>query len=359
MDDMKILWFIFMTCGTCFFFEKRTSLVTSISAAVLIMLFASIMSAFDIVPKHHLIYELIQKHAMPVGLFLLMIGIDYKGLKKISLQLWVIFIFGIAANFIGCVIFNTFFALSASCDISAVIAASYVGGGENALAIKNYLNVKDEIFFNLFAVDNLLTTFWMLLCLAFVRFSVNNKSLLIKEKYPKDKSSEAACFTAFLLALTAHLLSHFYILKYFHIHPIISLSILALFFQLFGPSLNFIQSANKLGNAFFGIFFFTIGACVNISDIHLISRQAMLLPLIVLFVHIALMSLLFLILKIPFLHILVVSQALIGGPATAAAVSSQAGSKELTSIGVLLGSVGYGIGNLIGAGTYYLLNWMF
>ena len=60
-------------------------------------------------------------------------------------------------------------------------------------------------------------------------------------------------------------------------------------------------------------------------------------------------------LKVNTLEASVVSQALIGGPATAVAIGQISGSKKAAGIGMFFGILGYGVGNYIASLFYYLL----
>jgi uncharacterized membrane protein len=96
------------------------------------------------------------------------------------------------------------------------------------------------------------------------------------------------------------------------------------------------------------LFFAALGACTSVRDAVSMGGAAGAYNVIVLGVHLAVTLALGASLRLPRRLLLLASNAAVGGPATAAAMASARGWRDLTHQAVLLGTLGYIVGTALG-----------
>ena len=103
------------------------------------------------------------------------------------------------------------------------------------------------------------------------------------------------------------------------------------------------------------LFFATLGACTSVSDAASLGPAAGAFIALLLFVHLVTTLAAGSALRLPLRLLLLASNAAVGGPATAAAMASARGWRDLTPTAVLLGTLGYAVGTALGVGVAPLL----
>jgi uncharacterized membrane protein len=113
--------------------------------------------------------------------------------------------------------------------------------------------------------------------------------------------------------------------------------------------------ADAAASALLLLFFTALGACTSVRDAASMGGAAGAYIFIVLCVHLAVTLALGASLRLPRRLLLLASNAAVGGPATAAAMASARGWRDLTYAGVLLGTLGYALGTALGVAVGALL----
>jgi uncharacterized membrane protein len=270
--------------------------------------------------------------------------------------------------------------------LSAAIAASYVGGGVNFAAVTARFEPSSEMVSATVVADNMVMAamfalFMLIPSLLFLKKRFNtphidelecgrvNKGETLASEYWRRKEISlkdvaASVGTSFFLVVLSFKLAEFFdrvipsdenisgivvFLNGMLGEKYLLLSTLTfLFIYLFPNYFNKIKGGQELGTYLIYIFFVVIGAPASIP---LIIEKA---PLLILFVSIVglfnlgtglLFGKLF---KLDLEHIVLASNATVGGPTTASAMAIAKGWRNLVGPILVVGTLGYIIGNYVG-----------
>ncbi len=360
MSVSVILFVIFGTSVVCYGLERKVAWVGHVSSVCMIILAAFILSALNLMPKSHHVYDVFLSDCVPIALVLMVIGLDLTEVIKLPKHLITLFAMGSLGTLTGSFIAGKLAYKEMGENgykIAAQLAASYIGGGENAVAMKEIINIPNDLFVTVFAVDNLVTSLWIVLTILLGRTTTTNLYEM-EDKSNRDDGFRIeiidillSIFLAFGVVLLSGLLS-----KYIgFMHKVLYLSIIALAIGQVPAIRNRIRPAYLLGTILFCGFFYSIGAISDIDKIIGLPKMTILMPFIIVFVHGIFIILTTMLLKIGSIEMSVVSQTLIGGPATAVAVAQTKGWRVGISVGLVLGVLGYAIGTFLGSFVYSLL----
>ena len=338
----------------------------AISVIVLGALFANIgiiPSASNAIP----LYSVIFKYIAPVAIFYLVLGVNLRKIKQAGMPMLVLFLLGSAATVIGVVVSYTVVnpesALNEySAPIAGMIAGTYTGGSINfnAVALHYKVNEAGVLYAGTVAVDNVLTTLWMLATLAIPKVMQSiwpGKDIVTTT--PEEASLEAVNknhmdYRDFIilipLGLVAFLISQA-VSHYFPAIPsILTITTIGLILAQFDRFHNLVGS-RALGLFFVYLFLVVIGAFCEfkaIGDLGDIGLTLLLFVGLVVVIHglitIGIGRLLFTDWKM----IAIASQANIGGGTTAMALAETFDREELIVPAILIGTLGSAMGTYLG-----------
>jgi Predicted integral membrane protein len=361
MDSLSLLVVIAGVAFACFILEEKAKWLAKIGAVCLIIIVAMLLSQLQIVPTQHTLYDFLQGPTVLLSLVLLTIGLNLNEVKKLHWKTLSLFVFGASGSVFGGIMAGIIAAPSLGTDaykLAAQLTASYIGGGENAVAMQKILEIPQEQFVAVFAVDNIVTSIWMAIT---IWFASNNKDKsIVGEKgggfsqFAGDIKVANVIGTIFI-GLTVVLLSTLAAKHLGGLHKILWMSLIALSIGQIQSLKEYLKPAYLLGSVLFSGFFFSIGAVSDLSAISALPVALIAMPFIVVGVHAIFIGGAYFMLKTTRSTASVLSQSLIGGPATAVAVSQAIGWKQGVSLGLILGVLGYAIANFIGVAVHSIL----
>lgn len=389
-DDTITLWGILIVwASVSIYLEQRYSWASKISGAIIALIGAIFLSNTGIIPTESPVYDSVWGVIVPLAIPLLLFHVNIKKIWKESSKLLVIFLLSSIGTVAGTII--SFFLLKDHIPyldkIGAMMSASYIGGGVNFAAMAAKFEAPGELVSAAVVADNLMMAIYFIILmiiptLAFFRkcYSIphvlevesgntNESGQTLAESFWKRKDISLkdialSVGTAFLLVIISFKIAGFFdtlipsgedasILfnllnglvgdKYL-VLTTITFIVLGLFPRYFDN----INGSQEIGTYLIYIFFVVIGIPASIP---LIIKNA---PLLLLFVFIIVLINMIVsliagkLLKANLEDILLASNANIGGPTTAAALAIAKGWKDLIGPILVVGTIGYIIGNYVG-----------
>lgn len=389
-DDLVTLWgIIVIVAAMSIVLEQKYSWAGKVSGAVIALVAAIILSNTGIIPTASPVYDAIWAFIIPLAIPLLLFHVNFKKIWQESGRMLLIFLISSIGTIAGTII--SFFLLKDAIPfldrIGGMMSASYVGGGVNFAAMTAKFDAPEDLVSATVVADNLMMALVIVTLMAIPTFNFFRKRYPHPHVLEVERASEAdggktnaesfwkrqdislkdialSLGTAFLLFILATKVSGFFegvipsgddagfgwnLLNglFGDLYLVLTtLTFLALaFFPRFFDSIN---GSQELGTFLIYLFFVVIGIPASIP---LIIQNA---PLLLVFVAIIVIINLVIsltagkLLKYDLEEILLVVNANIGGPTTAAAMAIAKGWKDLIGPILVVGTIGYVIGNYIG-----------
>lgn len=389
-DDYLTLWGIIVVwAAVSIYLEQRYQWAAKISGAIIALIGAIILSNTGVIPVESPVYDSIWEFIIPLAIPLLLFHVNFKRIFKESGKMLFIFLISSVGTVAGTII--SFFLLKDKIPfldkIGAMMSASYVGGGVNFAAMAAKFEAPGEMVSATVVADNLMMALYFVVLmliptLTFFRKrynhphvleiekqNANNEDTTLAESYWKRndislKDIALSIGTAFLLVIISFKVAGFlgeiipsgenvsFGINLLHalfgdnylVLTTVTFAALAFFPKYFAS----INGSQELGTFLIYLFFVVIGIPASIP---LIVQNA---PLLLIFVAIIVLVNMVIsliggkIFKYNLEEILLVSNANIGGPTTAAAMAIAKGWKNLIGPILVVGTLGYIIGNYIG-----------
>ncbi|MEK4029538.1 MULTISPECIES: DUF819 family protein [Bacillaceae] len=389
-DDTLTLWGIIVVwASVSIYLEQRYSWASKISGAIIALIGAIVLSNTGIIPTESPVYDSIWGVIIPLAIPLLLFHVNIKQIWRESGKLLIIFLLSSIGTVAGTIV--SFFLLKDHIPyldkIGAMMSASYIGGGVNFAAMAAKFEAPGELVSATVVADNLMMAIYFIILmiiptLSFFRkrYSMphvlevesgnsNEDGKTLAESFWKRKDISLkdialSVGTAFLLVIISFKIAEFFdqlipsgensslvmnLLnglvgdKYLMLTTI-TFIILGLFPKYFDK----INGSQEIGTYLIYLFFVVIGIPASIP---LIIKNA---PLLLVFVFIIVMINMIIslaagkLLKTNLEDIILASNANIGGPTTAAALAIAKGWKNLIGPILVVGTLGYIIGNYVG-----------
>ncbi|NNJ72735.1 MAG: DUF819 family protein, partial [Enterobacterales bacterium] len=147
-----------------------------LGVAIMVIVLGAVFANVGLIPSASNaipLYSIIFKYIAPVAIFYLVLGVNLRKIKQAGMPMLVLFVLGSAATVIGVVVSYALVSPQAhlneySAPIAGMIAGTYTGGSINfnAVALHYKVNEAGVLYAGTVAVDNVLTTLWMLVTLA-------------------------------------------------------------------------------------------------------------------------------------------------------------------------------------------------
>ncbi|MFB9218094.1 DUF819 family protein [Kurthia sibirica] len=391
------LWgIIIILASLSIFLEQKYKWAGRISGAVIALVSAIILSNTGIIPTESPVYDAVWTYIVPIAIPLLLFQINVRSIFKESGRLLLIFFISSIGTVVGAI--TGFFLLKDHIPyldrIGAMIGASYIGGGVNFAAMTAKFETPGAMVSSTVVADNLMMALLFILLIIIPtlkffrrRFSTPHVDAVEKIEAQGGKQNSAQSFwvrkdislkdialavgTTFFIVVVSKKLAQLLdtlipsgndvssILNFanalFGDHYLMITTITFLLLWLFPKYFASFNGSQEIGTYLIHIFFVVIGIPASIP---LIIENA---PLLLAFVAIVAFSNLLIslvvgkLLKADLEEILLASNATIGGPTTAAALAIAKGWTNLVGPILVVGTVGYLIGNYLGTflGTWF------
>jgi uncharacterized membrane protein len=368
MDEMTLALIILVVSLASYVLEKRVIWLTYFSAVCMIVLVAICLTALRLIPNRHPIYDFFLGPMVPVILACMVIGLDVSSLRRIPRGILLAFGVGTLGTMIGGIIAALVGSIDqgpAAAKLAAQLTASYIGGGENAVAVRTILGTPVEEFVACFAVDNILTSIWMVATVIGVKtdpkHAKNEKNITTTDLELANLEGTPAKLVDFLLTLTVALacivISRFLADKVGIMHPLLYLSLISFGVGQIPVLRQHLKQSYLVGSIAFAPFFFSMGAIADIHELARVKPTIAIMPIVVVAIH-ALFLFFICRNRLSQREVCLTSQSLIGGAGTAVALAQATNWKDGISIGLLLGIFGYIIANHLGISVYYVSDFL-
>ncbi|MEW4219982.1 DUF819 family protein [Rossellomorea marisflavi] len=389
-DDYITLWGIIVVwASVSIFLEQRYSWAAKVSGAIIALVGAIILSNTGVIPTESPVYDAVWTFIIPLAIPLLLFHVNFKKVWKESGRLLILFLISSVGTVAGTII--SFFLLKDHIPyldkLGAMLSASYVGGGVNFAAMAAKFAPPGEMVSSAVVADNLMMAIYFIVLMTIPtmgffrkRFRAPHVEKVENGGMKEDGKTLAEGFwsrkemslkdialsvgTAFLLVVVSfkiaelfaglipsgedasfflNLMNGLFGDKYL---MLTTLTFLAL--ALFPKYFESINGSQEIGTFLIYLFFVVIGIPASIP---LIIQNA---PLLLVFVLIIVILNLGIslgagkLLKYDLEEILLASNANVGGPTTAAAMAIAKGWKDLIGPILVVGTLGYIIGNYVG-----------
>ncbi|WP_042347790.1 DUF819 family protein [Bacillus massiliigorillae] len=390
-DDIWILWaFLAGWAAVSICLEQKYKWASKMSGAVIALVGAMLLSNLKIIPTESVVYDTVWGYVIPLAIPLLLFQANILKIWKESGKLLIMFFLSAVGTVAGSII--GFFLLKDVIPgldkVGAMMTGSYIGGGVNFAALSTKFEAPGDLVSSAVVADNMIMALYIFVLMLLPslhffrkRFSTphieevernsvtgeNNAASYWKSKEISLKDIALAVSSAFILVAVSFKLAEVFgnliptgenfiftllrgILgdKYLLLTTItlIAVTVFSNFFEK-------IRGAQEIGTYLIYLFFVVIGIPASIS---MIIKQAPLLLVFVLIMVVVnmLVSLgLGKVFKFSLEEIIVASNANIGGPTTAAAMAISKGWTKLIAPIMLVGTLGYIVGNYIGSAIGY------
>lgn len=394
-DDHLALWtFVLVAATSAIFIEQRYKWASKVPGAVIALLIAIAASNLKIIPTDAPTYDIVWGYIVPLAIPLLLFKTNIQSLIKESWKLLLLFLISSMATMIGTVI--AFLALRRYIPeldkISGMISASYSGGGVNYAAMSAKLEPSESINAATIVADNMMMAFYFLILIGLAGIPIIRRiwgsphtdeiekdpemqsSRTLSEAYWKPNlislKDIAICLaSSMLIVLISFKLSALLkallgtsdniigdlIISLITDKYLLLTTITFIVASIFRNSFEKLNGSQELGTYCIYLFFVVIGIPASIG---LIVTKA---PLLFVFVFIIAMVNLAITMGVGKLfkfnveEVVLACNANIGGPTTAAALAISKGWTKLVGPILVIGTVGYVIGNYVGTIIYFIV----
>jgi len=393
-EPMAVFTFCAATCGAIFWISGQSwakgffRIVPSIALVYYLPTFASTVG---FIPSDSAAYDWMRDYLLPFSLFILMITTDVPAVLRIGPRAIAMMLLGTAGVVVGGPITLWLFSPWLPPDAwkgLAALSGSWIGGGGNFAAIKEAVGAPDSIIGPIIIVDTVVAYTWMGVLLFLANYQTvidrwNNARVDVLEDLNQRFKAfqETQVRTIQLADVLTVLVIGFggavgcqYLSNWIHgaTHPglmEVAPSVASIFspftwlvilISTLGIALSFtplrrieMAGASKLGYAALYLFLTSIGAKADLAGI-LEAPVLLLVGIVWLSFHVAFLLVGARLLRAPFFLVAVGSQANIAGAASAPIVAA-AYYESMAPVGLLMGMLGYLVGNYAGLLCAFLL----
>lgn len=380
-DNTWALWaFLIGDAALSIWLEQKYKWASKVTGCVLALIGMMALSNLGIIPTESPVYDSVWSYVVPLAIPLLLFPCNIKKIGRESGKLLIIYLISSAGTVIGAL--TGFFALHKFIPDANIIAAmftgTYTGGSVNFVAMADTFNASAQLSSQAVVADNLLMAlyFFILIAMPSINFFRRNyKHPLVDEVeaglgsgaknywQPKPISlmNIAFCFASstIIVAVSTMLADFFaslfpgdgisFILNQLLGNKYLIMTTITMLCATYLPKLfNNAPGANEIGTFLIYIFFAVIGAPASISSIIMQAPLLLVYALIIIGCNMLITLIFGKLLHFSLEEIILASNANIGGPTTGAAMAISKGWNKLVGPVMLIGTLGYILGNYYG-----------
>ncbi|MGW7976341.1 DUF819 family protein [Staphylococcus xylosus] len=385
--DTWILWAIIIVWATVsLFLEQRYQWASTISGAIIALVGAMVLSNFKVIPTSSPVYDTVWDYIVPLSIPLLLFSSNIMKIWKESRRLLIIFFIASMGTMIGTLV--AFIVLNQWIPylnkIGAMMTGSYIGGGVNFAALSSKLETPGDMVSSTVVADNSVMALYFMLLIAlpslplikkYFKTDYNTKqSPKVQQSYWQPKKIQLldiAFSIASAITLVAVSFKGADLIQQWIPKSNIVLTIITSFFgdsylllttltlivvAIWGDFFEKLAGASEIGTFLIYIFFVVIGIPASFATIVTTAPLLFVFVIIILVFNLGLSLLLGKAFKFKIEEILLASNATAGGPTTAAALAIGKGWTGLVGPILIVGTLGYVVGNYAGTLMYQLLS---
>ncbi|MFD2630621.1 DUF819 family protein [Oceanobacillus kapialis] len=389
-DDTITLWgIIIIVASLSIFLEQRYRWASKFTGAILALAGAILLSNTGIIPTESSVYDAVWNVIVPLAIPLLLFHVNFKKIWRESGRMLIIFLLSSIGTVAGTII--GFFLLREHIPmldrLGAMFSASYMGGGVNFAAMAAKFETPDALVSSAVVADNLTMAIMFVIlmtipALSFFRKRFNTPHVTEVENQNTTEQGKtlAESFwsrkeislkdialsvgTAFLLVIVSLKVSEFFarlipsgdnVSFFFNLlsglfgdHYLMLTTLTFVVLALFPRYFEELHGSQEIGTYLIHIFFVVIGIPVSLTLIFENAPLLFVFAFVIAIVNIVISLVAGKLFKYDLEDIILASNANIGGPTTAAALAIAKGWKDLIGPILIVGTLGYVIGNYVG-----------
>ena len=365
-DQDFAIWAVLIGLAGFGFWCERFPWGRKYSGVMLLITVAIVLANLRIIPTSAPAYEVVWDYLVPIAIPLLLFEADLKRIVRESGPTLIAFMIGSAAVVVGTIVGVVLFDLGPNeAELAGIFTGTYIGGGLNFAAVAEATGMQDDNMLTAaVAADQVITNLHFLLIIFIPGIA------WMANKYPTHHMDNAVLFDAgsggdvhriadldiaglmtalalaFALAATGKILAD---LIGMSDYSILVITVLALIIATVSPhQVKKLSGHRETGNVLMFIFLASVGAGADIWKLIEIGPILFLFASVIVIVHLVILFGVGKILKLDLAELAMASAVCIGGPASAPALASAKGWRDLLIPGLLLGSLGYAAGSFIG-----------
>ena len=354
----------------------KTKLGKQLGSALLVILFTAIIANLKLIPSASNsieLYTIIFEYIAPISIFFLLLNVNLISIKKAGLPMITLFIVGSLSTTLGIliswIIISPENVLGSDANVIAgMLTGTYTGGSVNfnAVALEYGFQKKGILYAGTVAVDNVVTTIWILATLTFPLILSKiwkgkvflKQTISIEKNFDEDKIDLVSLASLIFLGISAFYISEILAKKFNSIPSILILSTIGILLA----QTNFIsklKGSHNLGLYLVHLFLAVIGAYCEISAVYELKEIGITLFLftsVSVLIHGVLIIIVGGLFYRDWQMIAIASQTNVGGGASAIALAETFKRNELILPSILMGTLGNAIGTYLGFFVIYILN---
>ncbi|TVT27084.1 DUF819 domain-containing protein [Salinicoccus cyprini] len=385
-DETWLLWaFLVGWAAVSIYLEQRFEWASKLSGAIIALLGAMLLANFGILPVEAPVYDAVWAYVVPLSIPLLLFQTNIRRVWQESGRLLLIFLISTVGTVAGSI--AAFFLLKDLIPglphIAAMITGSYTGGGVNFAALASRFDVPGETVSSAVVADNFLMAVYFFVLISIPAIGFIRKRFATPHMDEMDGSDETddtaaasywkrkeislsdiamAVGTSFVIVAVSFKLAEVFrglipedgnafmvILRGIVGDDYLMLTTLTLLLVSIVPRyFERINGAQEIGTFLIYIFFVVIGVPASIPLILQNAPLILVFAAIVVFINMLISFSVGRLFRFDLEEIILASNANIGGPTTAAAMAISRGWTKLVGPILIVGTLGYIIGNYIG-----------
>ena len=369
-DPIALLGALLAIAALAFWLEGRFAWAQKAGASLLIIIFGALLSNLDLVPVASPVYDAILGPVTSLAIVWLLLSVNLRDVVKAGPRMLLAFAVAVVGTMSGAVLATLLMGDLFPGDawrMAGALTGTYAGGSVNFVAIGREVGLSDSLFAATVAADNLMTAVWvgatLILPVWLARFYPRGESARLRDgesgafdEQPLDALSARLRDLLTLGALAAGLVifAEWVAGSTPAIPSVLWLTTLALAAGQI-RAVQALQGSFQLGLLALNLFFAIIGIGSRISEILAVGVEVLYFTATVVLVHGLVAYGAGRLLRLDVGTISVASQAAVGGPSSALALTTARGWSRLALPGVLAGLLGYAAGNYAGFAVAALL----
>lgn len=385
-DETWLLWaFLVGWAAVSIYLEQHFEWASKLSGAIVALLGAMILANLGVIPIEAPVYDAVWSYVVPLSIPLLLFQSNILKIWHESGRLLIIFLISAIGTVAGAIVSFSLLKdlIPGLPHIAAMISGSYTGGSVNFAALATRFDVPGETVSSAVVADNLLMAVYFLVLIALPAFGFFRNKFgtphidEVESRDEADKTAAASYWkrkeialndialavgTSFVIVAVSFKLAEVFsnlipedanifltILRAIIGDNYLMLTTLTLLLVTLIPKyFERINGAQEIGTFLIYIFFVVIGVPASIPLIIQNAPLILLFAAIIVFINMLVSFSLGKLCKFDLEEIILSSNANIGGPTTAAAMAISRGWTKLVGPILIVGTLGYIIGNYIG-----------
>ncbi len=341
--------------------EARFRLFRSLSAALVGIFIAMVLSNAGIIPGDSLAYDYLIDPGVGIGIALILLSVDARTVVQAGPRMLAAFGLGAVGTALGAFVSAMVLAPLVGPEtwkLAGQFTGTYTGGGVNFAALGRAFDTSSELFSAAIAADVLITAVWMMLCLSAplllgrkaerARPATAEASQLAQALYSSGRSMKLADAGALVVISVGSVWVSERLGALVPVIPdVLWLTTLVLALAQL-PAVKRLSGGAMWGYYLLLMFLSTNGAQSVLANIIVVGPSVVYFAVGTVVLHGVFVFGLGLALRVDLPTLLVASQANVGGPPSAMALATARGYMDKVLPGVAAGLLGYAAGNYAG-----------